>query len=358
METKPFGFYFLIFIILAITVKFYTIISSFFPPIATAFVLAFLANPIYLLFNKWTGKKSVSAIAVIFLISILIIVPMVLVLFAIKGQIVSFFSENTRIVIKEALNHFRDIFISMFGFDIFGHSTTEEIYMKFLAMFYSTINLLGPKLIASITPSFLSMFLIVFLMFYLLIGSKRVIDSFRYYFPLSRRNVDLLLSEIASCTRALVLGQFFIAAIQGTLGAIGFLIFGVPGVILWGFVMTILSFIPFLGSFLIWFPAGVIMIGHGNLFSGVGILLWGSALVGTIDNIIRPKLTSALGKIHPVTVLLGVFIGIKEWGFIGLVLGPITISVLLILICMFREEYLVETALRPPDAAPPPAVPE
>jgi predicted PurR-regulated permease PerM len=217
-----------------------------------------------------------------------------------------------------------------------------DMYAKLVSMAQNALTALGPKLIVSITSSALSGFLIIFLMYYLLVDSERVLDTFRYYFPLTNRNVNLLIAEIASRTRALILGQFLIALIQGSLGAVGFLIFGIPGVILWGFVMTVLSFIPFLGSFLIWFPAGVIMLAHGNLISGFGILIWGAGLVGTIDNLIRPKLTSALGKIHPVTVLLGVFIGIKEWGFIGLVLGPITISVLLILIRMFREEYLVE----------------
>ena len=80
----------------------------------------------------------------------------------------------------------------------------------------------------------------------------------------------------------------------------------------------------------------------GEYFNGIGLILWGFLIISSSDNIIRPKLTSSLGKIHPVTVLLGVFIGIKEWGLIGIVIGPIIISVLIILIKMFREEYLTE----------------
>jgi len=229
-----------------------------------------------------------------------------------------------------------------FHVDIFGRYELADVYMRISAITRAAITALGPKLLAGVTSFVLAAFLAMFLMYYLLVDSERVIVTFRHYFPLTDRNVNILLAEIASHTRALILGQLLIALIQGVLGAVGFLIFGIPGVILWGFVMTVLSFIPFLGSFLVWFPAGVIMLAHGNYFSGIGIMIWGSCLVGTIDNLIRPKLTSALGSIHPVTVLLGVFIGIKEWGFIGLVLGPIIISLLLILIRMFREEYIVE----------------
>ena len=340
MDIKTFGFYFLLFIILVIAFKFYTIISSFFPPIATAFVLAYLVNPIYLLLYRWTRRKSAAALIVIVIILIILLIPSTLVLVAIQKQVAAFFSTETISIIQDALNNLHDLLYTRFHINILGRF---DVQTKLTTLAQNTFTALGPRLIVSITSSVLSGFLIVFLMYYLLINADHVINTFRHYFPLSNKNVNLFLAEIASNTRALILGQLLIALIQGSLGAIGFLIFGIPGVILWGFVMTVLSFIPFLGSFLIWFPAGMIMLARGNLFGGIGILIWGAGLVGTIDNLIRPKLTSALGKIHPVTVLLGVFIGIKEWGFIGLVLGPITISVLLILIRMFREEYLVET---------------
>jgi len=342
MDIKTFGFYFLLFIILALAAKFYTIIAAFFPPIATAFVLAYLTNPIYIWLHKILRRKSFAALAVIAIVFILILVPATFVFLAIQKQVSVFLSEQTIATLHTTLMGIRDFVYSHFHVDIFGRYELADVYLRISSLTREAITALGPKLLAGVTSFILAAFLALFLMYYLLVDSERVITTFRYYFPLTDRNVNILLAEIASRTRALILGQLLIAIIQGTLGAIGFLLFGIPGVILWGFVMIVLSFIPFLGSFLVWFPAGVIMLAHGNYFSGIGIMIWGSCLVGTIDNIIRPKLTSALGSIHPVTVLLGVFIGIKEWGFIGLVLGPIIISLLLILIRMFREEYIVE----------------
>ncbi len=342
MDIKTFGFYFLLFIILALAAKFYAIIAAFFPPIATAFVLAYLANPVYIRLHKFFGRKSFAALSVIVIVFILILVPATFVFLAIQKQVAVFLGEQTVASLHTTLMSIRDFVLGHFHVDIFGRYELADVYMRISALTRAAITALGPRLLAGITSLVLSAFLAMFLMYYLLVESDRVITTFRYYFPLSDRNVNILLAEIASHTRALILGQLLVAVIQGTLGAIGFLIFGIPGVILWGFVMTVLSFIPFLGSFLVWFPAGVIMLAHGDYFGGVGIMIWGSCLVGTIDNLIRPKLTSALGSIHPVTVLLGVFIGIKEWGFVGLVLGPIIISLLVILIRMFREEYIVE----------------
>ena len=197
-------------------------------------------------------------------------------------------------------------------------------------------------MIISITGYILYTFVTIFIMYYLLINSKLVIHTFKNYFPLSYENSHILLTEMGKDTKSLILGQLLIGIIQGSLGAMGFFICGIAGAILWGLVMAIMSFIPVLGSGIVWFPASMILLAKGQYYGSIGLFLWGSLIVSTSDNIIRPKLISSLGKLHPITVLLGVFIGIKEWGLIGIVIGPLIISVLLILIKMFREEYLIE----------------
>lgn len=208
--------------------------------------------------------------------------------------------------------------------------------------FQNAVAVLGPKIIISITSFMLFVFVTFFLMYYLLINTDKVICTFRDYFPLSYKNVDILLYNMGKDTKNLILGQLLIATIQGSLGGVGFLIFGVSGYLLWGLVMVIMAFIPFLGAFVIWLPASIALLLRGDYMNGIGLIIWGAVVVGTIDNILRPKITSAMGNMHPVTVLLGVFIGLKEWGIIGLVIGPLIISVLFNLIKMFREEYIEE----------------
>ncbi len=342
MNIKTFGFYMLLFIILLVGVKFYTTIYSFFPSIATGFVLTYLTYPIYRYFLKVSKRKTLSSLSVIFLIFVLILIPSILVVIAVQGQITALFNPETITTVQNAVINLQQFFSERFGIDIFERMNVNETYTQFAVSAQSALASFAPKVIISVTEFVLSTFIVFFLLYYLLINAEFTIETFREYFPLSNRNISLLLDEVGSGVRSLILGQLLIAMIQGGLGALGFLIFGVPGVFLWGFVMSVLSFIPFLGSFIIWIPAGIILLAQGNYFGGTGILIWGFSLVGTIDNLIRPKLTSSLGRIHPVTVLLGVFLGIKEWGVIGLVLGPLLITVFMALIRMFREEYLAE----------------
>ena len=341
MEIKKFGFYFLLFIVLTLAIKFYSIIDEFLPSIATAFVLAYIFNPIYAYFLKITKRKSLSAWIVIIIFLALIFIPFMLIIFGIQKEIALVFNENTVALFQNALTNIQHILYEHFSLDV--SASINDIKSQISNVVQKAVTIIGPKIIFSVSGFALSAFLTIFIMYYLLIHSEKVIETVKNYFPLSNANCDKLIREVAGNTKTLVLGQLLIAVIQGTLTGLGFFIFGISGSLLWGFITVITSFIPFLGTMFIWFPAGIIQIAQHNFFSGIGIILWGGILVGNIDNVVRPKLISSLGNIHPVTVLLGVFIGLKEWGFIGLVLGPLIITVLLILIRMFREEYLVES---------------
>ena len=336
MEIKRFGFYFLLGIVLLISLKFYSIIYDFFPSIATGCLLAFLFNPIYMYLKKKTGKNTLSAFIIV-----LILVPATIIIMTVQKQILFFFNEDTLARIPNILQNIDNFMYNKFGINISERYTTE-IYSRLISILQEAITAFGPKMIINITRFILFSFLAIFLMYYLLKNSKNVIHTFGRYFPLSYRNVDILLNELGEKTRTLILGQLLIAAIQGAVGALGFFLFGIQGVLLWGLIMVIMSFLPVFGPAIIWFPAGVILLSKEEYFNGIGLLLWGFIIVSTIDNVVRPKLTSSLGQIHPVTVLLGVFIGFKEWGVIGLIIGPIFISILVILIKMFREEYIEE----------------
>ncbi|MFC1490528.1 AI-2E family transporter [Candidatus Latescibacterota bacterium] len=346
MEIKKFGFYFLLGIIILIALKFYTIIYNFFPSIAAGCVFAYLFHPVYEYLKKKTRKKSLSAFIIIFMIFVLILVPISLIGSAVPNQIQSIFNEDTVENLRGVLDKGENLILSIFSrFNINPPDfqiNINDFLPRLISPLREAITAFGPKMLISITSFLLYAFVTIFIMYYLLINSEYVIKVFKNYFPLSYNNSTLLLDEMGKNTKSLILGQLMIAVVQGTLGAIGFFICGISGAILWGFVMAIMSFIPVFGSGIVWFPATLFLLAKGEYFNTIGLFFWGSLIISTSDNILRPKLTSSLGKLHPVTVLLGVFIGLKEWGLIGIVIGPLTISVLLILIKMFREEYLDE----------------
>lgn len=341
MEIRKFGFYFALGIIIVIGFKFLDTIEMFFPAILSACVLAYLFNPVYQIFHKRIRNKTLSAIMVICIAFLLIIVPVTIIFIAIQGQIQNFFTNENLQTVRQSFEQFEQLLKSRLGITLSDYYISDLI-PRAISAAQQAITTLAPKMIYSITGMILSAFVTFFILFYLLINGPDVLTVFKDYFPLSYKNSDKLLDEMGKNTKSLILGQLLVAMMQGFLGAVGFLIFGLGGAMLWGFVMMIVAFLPFLGTFLIWFPACLLLISRQEYLSALGLFLWGAMIVGTSDNFVRPKLTSSLGKIHPVTVLLGVFIGLKEWGVVGIVIGPLIISVLLSLIRMFREEYIEE----------------
>ena len=339
MRDKPFGFYFFLFIILFLFFKFYDLIYSFLPAITTGCVLAYLSNPIYLYILKRTGKRSFSALSVIIINIFLILVPLLFTVLALQQQVQYILQIDMIAYVRTALENVDRLLSERLQIQFLDRYINDMI-APLMTAGQNAIRSFVPRLIMSVTQIVLSAFIAFFLMYYLLINSKSVISIIRYYGPLSDKNMSILLDEMGSDTKTLILGQLLIAIIQGVLASIGFIIFGIPAVVLWGLVCVLTSFLPVLGAGLVWFPACVYLFVQDHYISAIGLFIWGAIIVSSADNLIRPKLVSMLGEIHPVTVLLGVFIGIKEWGLVGVVLGPLIISVLIILIKMFREQFL------------------
>ena len=198
----------------------------------------------------------------------------------------------------------------------------------------------APDFLGSISELLLGFFIMLFVMFYSLQTRRGSLERVRAVIPLAPNLKDKLIDEIKSVTWAVVYGQVVTALIQGGLGGIGFLIFGVPNAVFWGFIMIVLSFLPLIGTPIIWAPAGIFLIMSGATARGIGLLLWGGILVMNVDNFLKPRLISGQSNVHPVVVLLGVLGGLKLFGFIGLVVGPLILALLIALINFYEEEYL------------------
>jgi len=181
--------------------------------------------------------------------------------------------------------------------------------------------------------------------FFLFRDGKILIDKVERIMPLKDKYRKHVFEKLNNMTYAVIYGSIIIAIIQGTLGGIGFLIFGLPSPLLWGMAMIFASLIPYIGSSIIWFPASLILILDGYvslettpIIKGILLILYGIFVVSTIDNILKPKIIGSKGGLHPVLVLLGVVGGLKFLGFIGLIIGPIILAMLVTFINIYEEE--------------------
>jgi predicted PurR-regulated permease PerM len=302
-----------------------------------ALLLTYMLHPITKRLQARIRSQAAVALLMILLILVAVILPIVFITTKMVRQgrtTVSMLAESPdRYVYLEKV----EVWIQR----VTGEPADLHVYKnQLIAQVRGFLLRTAPDFLGSITDWLLGFFIMLFVMFYSLQSGRGNFERVRALIPLAPNLKDKLIEEIKSVTWAVVYGQVVTALIQGTLGGLGFLIFGVPNAVLWGFVMIVLSFLPLIGTPIIWAPAGIFLILSGATARGIGLLLWGGIVVMNVDNFLKPRLISGQSNIHPVVVLLGVLGGLKLFGFIGLVAGPLTLALLIALVRFYEEEYL------------------
>lgn len=202
------------------------------------------------------------------------------------------------------------------------------------------LTALGNRLLDGLGNVLIAFTIILFVTYYVLTDGHRLVGFLRRASPLPARQVDYLLREAHRGLRAVFVGQILTSIIQAMVGGVGFLIVGLPGVVLWTAVMAILALLPVVGAFLVWLPAAIFLLVQGKIWQGVFLLVWGGLVVSNIDNFVRPMLIGRSSGIHPLFVLVGVLGGVAAFGFIGLFLGPVLVGVTVSVLKVWEEEYL------------------
>ena len=180
------------------------------------------------------------------------------------------------------------------------------------------------------------MFFVVFTMYYLFRDGDRIFGVIRDALPLEKKQAEDILDRTRDVVGASVYGLFSIAIIQGTLGGLAFWFLGLPSAIVWGVAMIFLSLIPMLGAFLVWVPAAIYLFATGHYLKGIFLVLWGTLVIGMIDNFLRPKLVGDRTKLHELLIFFAVLGGLQVFGVLGIVLGPVVLAITLALVDVFR----------------------
>ena len=208
-----------------------------------------------------------------------------------------------------------------------------------------------PSMVSSFLPDFLSsagsifinLSTMFFLLFFMLSNANNMENTLLKYIPLSIENKKLVVKETKNIVASYAIGIPFLALAQGFSAYIGYAIFGIQDPMLWGFVTCVCSVIPFVGSSIIWIPLVVYLFASGQSQSAVFLAIYCAVVVLNVDNVLRLFLLKAFADIHPLITLFGVITGLKLFGFIGLIFGPLLVSYLLLLVRIYVKEFAAET---------------
>jgi predicted PurR-regulated permease PerM len=184
--------------------------------------------------------------------------------------------------------------------------------------------------------SLLGFAIMLFLLFFFLRDGDAMLERGRRLIPLSEERKERLFRQLSGVTRAIVIGTSVTALLQGALIGIGFTIARLPSPVVFGVLAALLSMLPVGGAAFVWGPAAIWLFIDGRWGFGIFMVGWG-CLLGGLDNVLRPLLIAGRARISTLAVFIGVLGGIPAFGAIGIIAGPVVLSLVLALI-EFAEE--------------------
>ncbi len=199
------------------------------------------------------------------------------------------------------------------------------------------------------TGATLGLIIALMTMYYVLLEWAHIAVRLERLLPLDPRHTRALILEFRDVGRSSFVGTLATALVQGVLAGIGFGIVGVPNAITFALVTALASFIPLVGTAMIWGPVAIYLAATDRLLAGVFILIWGLVVVMALaDYVIRPRLVGSKGGGHPLLMLIALLGGIEVFGLAGLFVGPILMSLFLATLRIYEREIEIEAALEPP----------
>jgi predicted PurR-regulated permease PerM len=340
---------FFAFITLLVLYYSYLIIKPFLLDIFMALVVFFAAKPLYRgLCFLCLGRKVLASGLTCLIVLIVVVVPLLALGSIIATQTLEFSSQVSKGLqsgqlwqwvtakteaIKAYLIHLN---LPLPPGEIQLDQIVQTAVAKSSAFIYS--NAVG--LVKGFTSFLFDMLLVLFIAFFMFLQGDDFIEAIKALSPLDSKHNDEILRETETTIKATLWGTVIVAFVQGFLGGVGFLIFGLPQPAFWGTVMVPAAVIPVVGSAIIWGPAAVYLIFTGHIWPGVGLIIWGGVLVSAIDNVLKPILMKGSGSTPTIFILFSILGGITYFGMIGFILGPLILSFLLSLLRIYQKTIL------------------
>lgn len=199
---------------------------------------------------------------------------------------------------------------------------------------------IGQFLMGGISSFAVNLFVLVFVLYFMLIGGTKMEQYIYELLPFSDSNKKHVMNEINMIVRANAIGIPLLAIIQGAIATLGYYLFDAPSALLFGFLTCFATVIPIVGTTLVWFPLAAYMAISGDWPHAIGLLLYCRLIVTNIDNLIRFILQKKMADTHPLITIFGVVIGLSLFGFMGVIFGPLLISIFILCVNIFKEQYL------------------
>ncbi len=312
------------------------VLSPFTGAILVSATLALIFYPLNLWFRKKVIKNRTASAAAMTLTAVLtVVLPLMIfgwllvresrALYPKTSQWLTHISQNDlQVQIPETIRAYWDLDL---GDVIIGNLKTLQ----------ETIASSGTTILRNIFFFLVSLVVMVFTLFIFFRDGEKFLSWLIDITPMDQEYKHRISMQLYITAMAVVRGMLLTAVLQGIMGAVGYWLAGVPAPVLFGVLTTFAAMIPFLGTSLVWLPLSAVMFFLKGMPTGLFVLLWGLVVVGLLDNVLRPMLIGKGAKLPVFLLFLGIFGGLKVYGPLGLFLGPLLISCVMVFLQIYRE---------------------
>ncbi|MGD9763246.1 MAG: AI-2E family transporter [Candidatus Binatia bacterium] len=337
--------------------QFYKILSGFIGPLSYAALLAFVLWPARVRLCQWLGGRTgVTAGLMTLGTLVLVVAPAFYLLTTLTRESISLYDDVRVFVtsgrLHELLESLRSSRIGQFVHDLLPRLRTElpRVAVSASQTVSGFLVAQAPEAAANVFRFIVNFFFAIFTMFFFFRDGDRMVGAVRDLIPMEEPNKDAVVSRFAETLSAVVLGSVLTAVAQGVLGGVMYAALGVPFAALLAGATAFFSLLPF-GGPVVWVAVTVYLVLTGD-YVRAGIMAgWGTIVISSVDNLIRPLVIGGRTQIPTVVLFFGILGGIQVYGFLGVFLGPAVIAMLVAFARIYRDQFVSDT----PRSTPPPA---
>lgn len=322
---------FFIILILMMGIVLFVELYSFLPALLGAVTFYILMRRwMFYLSEKKKWRRGAAALFLMFLSLIAILLPLGMLVNMLSGKIAYAVQHSSELV--DALKKVTTDFEQRFNIVILSEENINKIG--------TTLAQILPKILGATFNTITAIFFMYFILYFMFVSGRQMERILYEYIPLKDENVTRLEKEVNMMVVSNAVGIPVVAIAQGIVGLIGYLLIGVKEPFFWFGVTCIAGMLPVIGAAMAYIPLIIIFFANGQLWQGIAMIIYGFGVIGTVDNVLRFSLLRKIGDVHPLTTIFGVIVGLNLFGFIGLIFGPLLISMFMLLVKIYSSEFI------------------
>ncbi len=337
----------------------YSVTRNLLQPLAWSALLSFFVLPVYRFLNNrlLRGRyPSVAATITSTLAFALVLIPAVIIGVVAAREGIRFYGRIADIL--GSMTPGSTSYISVFVPDVILAKVQPLLdQYPYLKNMVEQVGTWVTSTIAETSKSFLgnafsivyNLVVIMVASFFMIRDGHLIVDYLMDIMPLPLREREAFLFRTKQILQGVVFGVVLTAGIQGTLGGMGWWYVGLPSPVLFGAMMAFMALIPLVGTPSVWLPGSLYLLYSGNMKGCIVLLLWGVCVVSMVDNFIRPIFISEGGNVHVLIVFVGALGGLAAWGFLGIFLGPLSISMFVFILDSYRRMWKTYVGEKTPE---------